>query len=56
MQDIIEEIKHIRGLIDDLYEIGPQSKTASALFIELNDALNSLQGMCYGEVAKQVSK
>lgn len=56
MEEIIEQVKVIRGLIDDLYELGPRKKEESNLYMTIDNELNKLQGLCYSEVAHRAKE
>lgn len=56
MEEIIEQVKVIRGLIDDLYELGPRKKEESNLYMTIDSELNKLQGLCYSEVAHRAKE
>lgn len=56
MEEIIEQVKVIRGLIDDLYELGPRKKQESDIYLQIDNELNKLQGLCYSEVAHRAKE
>ncbi len=54
--EAIEEVKAVRGTIDDLFSAGPRKKLESDLFLQANEQLNTIQGLLYSIAAKQAKE
>ena len=49
---IIEELTELRHLIDDLYELGPRSKTESNIYLEIDNQINKIKGLVMSAIVK----
>ena len=58
VQKILEEVKHLRGAIDNFYDVVNQSnyKLLSDMYMDIDNQINKLQGMIMSLAIKEVDK
>lgn len=58
VQKILEEVKHLRGAIDNFYDVVNQSnyKLLSDMYLDIDNQINKLQGMIMSLAIKEVDK
>ena len=49
---IVDEIRKLREMIDEFYQLGPRKREESNLYLEIDEEINKIQGLAMSLVVK----
>jgi len=51
--ELVEEIKKLRDMMDEFYELTTRSKYESNLYLEIDEQINKIMGIAMSEAVKK---